>query len=167
MEAVAAGDDVAFEHVVRAVMGEGDARAVGLDLVHGHVGDLEEQRQAGRHARRDEVLDDLGLTVDDDHPPAGQLAHRHVMTLPVELQVDAAVDDALAVHALADARIAQQVDRALLQHAGTDALLDVLARAVLEDYRLDALARKQLRQRQSGRPGAHDPDLGPHAPKPN
>ena len=57
--------------------------------------------------RRDQVLDDLGLAVDHDAAPAGQLAHRDVVPLAVELQVDAAVDDPLAVQPLGDARLAR------------------------------------------------------------
>ena len=54
------------------------------------------------------------------------------MPLAVELQVDAAVDDPLAVEPVGDARFAEQVDRALLEHTGANPVLDVLARPVLE-----------------------------------
>ena len=56
----------------------------------------------------------------------------------------------------------EQVDRALLEHAGADALLDVLAAAGLQHDRLDALGLQQLREHQSRRPGADDPDLRAH-----
>ena len=52
----------------------------------------------------------------------------------------------------------------LLEHAGAHALLDVLARARLEDDRLDALQVEQVGQQQPGRAGADDPDLGVHHP---
>src|SRR5262249_26511732 len=131
VEAIAAGDHVALELLGGAVAQEGDPRALALEVVDGDVGDLEVQRQAGGQARGRQVLYDLGLTVDDDAAPAGQLAHRDVMALAVVLQVDPAVDDPLAVHPLADAGVAQQVDGSLLEDPGADALLDVLARAVL------------------------------------
>ena len=86
------------------------------------------------------------------------------MPLAVELEVDAAVDDPLAVEPLAHTRVAEQVGRPLLEHAGPDPVLAVLARAGLEHHRLDALAREQLREREPGRAGADDRDLGPHAP---
>ncbi len=55
---------------------------------------------------------------------------------------------------------AQQVDRALLEHAGADALLDVVAAAVLEHDRLDARALRSRRASvEPGRPRADDPDL--------
>ena len=96
--------------------------------------------------------------------PAAQLGERHVVALAVELQVDAVVDDALAVHALADARVAQELDRALLEHARADAVLDVFAAAVLEDDALDPRDLEQPREREPGRAGADDPDLRPHSP---
>ena len=52
--------------------------------------------------RGDQILDHLRLAVDDDRPAAGELAHRHVVALAVELEVDAVVDDPLAVQTLAD-----------------------------------------------------------------
>ena len=51
------------------------------------------------------------------------------MALAVELEIDPVVDDALAIHPLADAGVAQQLDGALLEHAGADAVLDVVAAA--------------------------------------
>jgi hypothetical protein len=67
--------------------------------------------------------------------------------------------DALAVHALADAGLVQEPDGALLEHAGTDTVLDVLTAAVLEHDRLDAGPVEQLRERQAGGPGPDDADL--------
>ena len=58
--------------------------------------------------------------------------------------------------------LAEQVDGALLEHAGTDARLDVLAAAALEHDRLDARPFEQARQRQPRRPRADDADLRPH-----
>src|SRR5207245_699458 len=84
--------------------------------------------------------------------------------LAVELQLDALVDDPLALHALADPRLAQEIGGALLEHARPYALLDVLAAAVLEDDGVDALEVQQVRERQPGRAGADDPDLRAHQP---
>jgi hypothetical protein len=79
---------------------------------------------------------------------------------PAEPQLDAVVDHPLAPHPLADAELGEQVDRPLLEHAGADTVLDVVARAVLEDDRLDALSVQQLSEREPRRTGAHDADLG-------
>jgi len=69
------------------------------------------------------------------------------------------VDDALALHPLADPGLDEQLGRALFEHAGADTVLDVLAAAVLQDDRLDSLELEQARERQPGRAGADDPDL--------
>ena len=86
------------------------------------------------------------------------------MPAPVEAQLEAVVDEALAVQALGQAGLVEQVDRPLLEHSGAHARLDVVAAAGLEYHRLDALAVEQVRQQQPGRTGPHDPDLGLHHP---
>ena len=146
-----------------AVVREPNARPVRVELVDRHVADLEEQRQAARDPRGDEVLDHLRLSVDDDRAPVGQLGQRDVMALAVELEIDPVVDDSLAIHPLSDAGVPEQLDRALLEHACADAVLDVLAAAGLEDDALDAGDLEQPRERQPGRPRADDSDLRPHA----
>src|SRR6266849_2123026 len=77
----------------------------------------------------------------------------------VALEVDAVVHDPLAVHALADPCVAQQVGRSLLEHARPNPLLDVLSAAILDDDGLDSCNLEQAGERQAGRPRAHDPDL--------
>ena len=54
------------------------------------------------------------------------------------------VDEPLALQPLADAGLDEQVDDRLLEDAGADARLDVLAAPVLEDDRLDALAVEEV-----------------------
>ncbi len=142
-------------------MREPDPRASRVEVVHRDGRGLEEERQGGRQPCLDQVLDDLGLAIDHDRP-SGELVHRDVVALTVELQVDPAVDDPVATHSFPDARVAQQVDRPLLEHAGADAVLDVLAAAALEHDRLDPLACEQLGQRQARRARADDSDLRPH-----
>ena len=83
------------------------------------------------------------------------------MPLAAEAQLDAVVDDALAVEPLAEPHPPQQVDRALLQHAGAHALLDVLARAGLEDHVVDPGLVQELPEDEAGRAGADDADLRP------
>ncbi len=162
MEAVAAGDEVALELPWLALVLEADPGAVAVEVVDGDAGGLEEQRRAAREARLDQILDDLGLAVDDDRAAAGELAQRNAVPLAVELQLDAVVHESLAPHALADACPVEQVDRALLEHAGADALLHVLAAARLEHDGLDALQLQEPREREAGRAGSDDADLGAH-----
>ena len=82
------------------------------------------------------------------------------MALALELEVDAVVHEPFALHPLADAGRAQQIDRALLEHARAQPPLDVRAVAALEHDRLDALECEQMREHQPRGPGADDRDLG-------
>ena len=148
MIAVAARDQVALERVLLAVVGVGDRRGLGID---DHVGNLEVQRQAGLQARVDEVLDDLLLAVDRDRAPAREVRQRDPVPLAVEAQFDAVVDEPLGVHPLAQADLVHQVHRALLEHAGAHALLDVLAVLGLEDHGLDPAQLEQPAEHQAGR----------------
>jgi hypothetical protein len=84
-----------------------------------------------------------------------------VVPLAGELEMNAAMHDPLAVHALADAEVAEEVDGSLLEHAGANPVLDVGTAAILEDHALDAGELEQARERQARRAGADDPDLGP------
>ena len=131
--------------------------------MHAHLVDVEEQRQVLFEPHCDQILDDLGLAVDDDAAATGQLVHRHVVPLAVELQVDAAVHDRLAVQALGHARPLQQVDGPLLEHAGADARLDVLAASVLEHDRFDSRPVKQRGENQAGGTGTDDRDVSAQA----
>jgi hypothetical protein len=160
---IAARDQFALELVLAALVPEAKPRPLGFDRLHAYVLDLEQERQPGLDARRDQILDHFRLTVDDDRAASGQVAERDAVALAVELNVDAAVNDALRVHPCADPGLSKQLHRALLEHAGTDAVLDVLAAAVLEDDALDSLHLEQPRERQPRGPGADDADLCPHA----
>ena len=86
------------------------------------------------------------------------------MPLAVELEPDPVVDDALPAQALARAGPGQRVDRALLEDAGPEAVLDVVAAPRLEHHRLDSLGPQELCERQPGGPGADDAHLCTHQP---
>jgi len=81
------------------------------------------------------------------------------VTLAVELEVDAAVDDSLTVHPFADACIAKELGAALLENARADSLFAVLAVTALEHDRLDTFELEQPREREARRSGTDDPDL--------
>ena len=66
------------------------------------------------------------------------------MAAPVESQRDAVMREAFALQALADARFDQQIDRALLEQARADALLDVFSAARFEDDGFDSLQVEQM-----------------------
>ena len=136
---------------------------VGLQVRHRDVADLEQQRPAAFQPRLDQILDHLGLPVDDDRL-AGQLVEGDPVTLAVELELDPVMDDPLALHPPAHAGLRQQVGGPLLEHARANARLDVVSAAVLDHDRIDPLAVEQVGERQPGRPRADDPDLrAPHA----
>ena len=84
------------------------------------------------------------------------------MAQAVEQQLDAAVRQALGVHAGADAGFVEQVDRNLFQHAGADAAQHVVRRVRFEDDGVDVGLVQQLAEDQSGGAGADDGDLGSH-----
>ena len=56
----------------------------------------------------------------------------------------------------------EEVARPLLEQAGADAALDIVAAAVLQDDGFDAREVQEMRQHQPGRPGPDDSDLRAH-----
>ena len=128
-----------------------------LDVV-GFVDDA----AAGTVPCRVEILGQSGLAV-RHHRLAGEPAG-------VDQQPPAAPDDgtavmllAFAVHALAQAGVAQQVDAVRLQHAGADALQDIGAGAAFQHDAVHLVLVEDVRQQQPGRTSADDDDLGTHA----
>jgi hypothetical protein len=162
VEAVAAGDHVAAERVPRALVGEGDRRAVGLEVRDRDVLDLEAGQRAGRLARGEEILDHLLLAVDRDPAAAGQLGEVDPVPAAAEAQLDPVMDEPLAPHPLAQPARVEEVRRALLEHPGADPLLEVRAAAGLHHDGVDAVPPEEMREQQPGRPGAHDADLRLH-----
>jgi hypothetical protein len=67
---------------------------------------------------------------------------------------------ALAMKAFGNACFLEQPDRALLEHAGANAALDIVARSRLEDHAVDAVDLQQTRKQQPRRACADDADLG-------
>ena len=141
MEAVAAGDDAAAQLVALAVGDVADDGCVAVDVVDRHVGRLEHDRVAGGEAGGDEVLDDLLLAVHGDRV-ADELVEVEAVAAALEGQLDAAVGEALAVEPLGDAELAEQVDARVFEHAGADAVLDVLAVVAFEHDAVDARGRR-------------------------
>ena len=86
------------------------------------------------------------------------------MPLAVELELDPVVDDPLALHPLAHARLDQQVGDTLLENSRSDPRLDVLAAPVLEHDRVDPLQVEEVREHEARRAGTDDADLCAHQP---
>ena len=135
------------------IAGGPDSMSLGSDAL-----DLEPEVAAALQQRRDQVLDDLLLSV-DRHVPAGQLGDLDVLGVALPAQVDAVVLEPLAGQPLADPQVVHQLDRVLLEQAGADAPLDVVAVAVLEDHRLDARSLQQQPEHQPRGTCSDDADL--------
>src|SRR5918999_3532435 len=157
--AVAARPHLAAEVPLLALVPEAEQGAVGLDARRADVVDLEQQWCLRLEAGGDQVLYDLLLAVDRDPASACELVERDPVTLAAEAKLDAVVDEALALQALADAHLDQEVHRPLLEHAGADASLDVVAAPILEDDGVDALKVEQVPEHQARRPRADYSDL--------
>src|SRR3982074_338585 len=108
---------------------------------------LEKNRGTRRKPRCDQVLDHLLLAV-NDNAASGKIHEVDVVPAALELQVDAPVYQALAVHAFAHTTISQKLGRPVLEHSGADAALDVFAAPVLEDDRFDAGTLQKVCQHQ-------------------
>ena len=80
----------------------------------------------------------------------------------VESQLDAIVDERVAIEPRADADLVEQIDGALLEQAGADAGAQVFGRASLEHHGVDAGQAQQPREQQPGWSSADDPDLRAH-----
>jgi hypothetical protein len=106
-----------------------------------------------------EILHDLVLAVHRDRPPAGELVHIDAVALPAETQFDPVVDHPFLLHPITDTRVGQHVNRVLLEHARPDSVFDVVAAAVLEHDRLDALKVQEVREHQPRGSCPHDPNL--------
>ena len=158
--AITADHDIGPQPHLRAVLGsEGDRRRVRLEVVQRGVGDLVVHDLPALVGGGHQVLLHLGLPV-DPHRASGQVHEVQMVPLARPLEVDAAVLVTLALEALAEADLPQQVHGGLLEDAGPDPRRDVLLRPGLHDDRLDALAVEQVREQHPGRPGPDDGDLG-------
>ena len=119
------------------------------DVVDGLGLGLEVDLTARLQPQLDQVLEHLVLGVDGDHPAVGELLQVDAVVAALEADLEAMMDEALALEAIAGADLGHQVDGALLEHAGADGGLDRLARAALDDDRFDAAQVQQLREQQT------------------
>ena len=85
------------------------------------------------------------------------------MAAAVEAKLDAVMHQPFAPQPLADPRARQDVDGALLEHAGAHPAFGVLAAAGLDHHRLDAVQVQQVREQQARGSCTDDGDLGTHA----
>ena len=159
MKSVAAGNEVAVNLVIGAVMLEAEHRAGGVERADRDVLGLEIQRTRRRGARVDQIPDDFVLSVDGDGLAAGQVGQIDAVPLSLKADVEALVTQPRPSKSGTDAHRVQQVHGALLQDAGLHAVDDVVAAAVLDDDGVDAVQVQQMPEQQPRRTGADDPDL--------
>jgi hypothetical protein len=153
--AIAAGDEVADQFACSAAVRVAHDGMRALEAFDAHVARVEYQLRAGRRARLEEILGDFGLTV-DRNGIARQTLQVDAKGASGEAQGKPVVDQPLAQQPLADVRLYQQFDRALLQDAGANARGDILAAAPLEHHAVDAVLMQQLREQEPGWAGADD-----------
>src|SRR5689334_13592033 len=134
VEAIASRDEVALELHLLAVYRVTQPRRGGADVVHARVLHLEVQSRACGDARGDQVLDDLLLPVHGDRASARELIERDAVIGALEAQRNPAMHQPFAIEALAEPRLAHELDGALLEHTRAHALLDVLSAATLDDH---------------------------------
>ncbi|MNL16341.1 hypothetical protein D3C87_1373780 [compost metagenome] len=144
MEAVAAGDVVAIEAIVFAVLFEGHERFVSFHAVGNDIARLVEGLRAGDLTSGHQVPGDLGLAVDHHGFAPGEGLQVDVHLAPVEGQFEATMNQSFGVHALAHTGLAQQLYHALFKHTGTDAPEYIIRRLAFENQGVDAGVVQQL-----------------------
>ena len=159
MEAVASRDEIARQLVHLAVFAVANLRRWSVEVVDADVVRLKHNLAAGAQPRRDQILDDFVLRVDRHGAAAGETAQIDAMAAAAEAQFEAVMSQAESRQPLADAGLFEQVDGALFEQAGADALFDISAAASLEHDRLDAGKVQQMREHQARRSRADDADL--------
>jgi hypothetical protein len=156
VEAVAPGNQVAVDLAMRAAVLKADHGSRRVERGHRHPLRFEVERPRGGQTRLDQISNDFVLAVDGDRLAAGQFGEVDAMPRPVAADIEAIVTQAVALKASPDAHRDQQIHGALLQHACPHAVDDVLAAAILDDDRVDAVEVQQVPKQQARRPRAND-----------
>src|SRR6185503_8230132 len=113
--------------------------------------------------RLDQIADDFILPVDGDRFASGELGQIDAMPRPAKADIESLVAQAGASQSCTDTHRVQQVHCPLLQDSRSHAVDDVVAAAVLDDDRVDAIQMQQMAKQQPGRACANDPDLRPES----
>ena len=143
-----------------AVLVDVSDHRVGFDVVDGGVADGEFDLAAGGEAGGDQVFQHLVLGVDGDVLAAGEAGEVDAVAVSVDAQLEAAMLEALAGEAVAEAGLHHEVDGALFEHTGADGRLDGGAGAVFDDDAVDAFEVEEVGEHEAGRTGADDANLG-------
>src|SRR5687768_17461877 len=111
MIAIAAGNELAVELVLTALVAIANARLAATEVVHADVFGLEDEPALHGEARLDEIARQLGLTI-HGHRAAGEPLQIDAGAPACEYQLEAVMDQALALQALIGPRLAEQLHRA-------------------------------------------------------
>src|SRR5580704_4306290 len=150
VESVAAADEIAGELLLPAGMPKSDFWRLAAEIVHAHIGHLEQDLATVREPPLDEILDHLLLPINGD-TFSHELAKVDVVQRSCEGEMHAIVEHAFAQHARARAGFDQKIARPLLDQSGTNAGFSILAAAILQDDGLDAGEMQQMREHQPRR----------------
>ena len=99
--------------------------------MHRDLARLVDRREPGGGARFHQAARDFGLTIDRDRLTVVVRAEVDAPALALPEHLEAVVDQAFPVHAVADADLVQQLGRHLFEHTGADAAEHVLAALAL------------------------------------
>jgi hypothetical protein len=125
------------------------------------VVDLEQQWPSVSQSAGNQILHDLLLAVDGN-----ALVHQCLEIDAVEIAVDADVDSpmqhALPLQAFTYSYISEQVGGPMLDQSRADSVFDIIAAAIFDDDRVNALQMQEPCQHKTGRPCSDDSNLGAH-----
>src|SRR5262245_42913940 len=158
MKAVAAGNEIAFEFAILTVMPIGDARALAGEVVQRDIVGFVDAARPGLGASLHQVAGDLGLAIDGDRF-AGERLEIDAMAHPFDADLRSVVNQSIAVQAVADAGLLQELHRSLLDQTGANPFQHVVRRMPFENDIVDAMAVQKLPEQQARRAGADDRDL--------
>jgi len=156
MEAVAAGDEIARHLVLCFRMRETNERPRRIERVDADLVGVEVQRTPCLDTRLDQVANHLVLSVNGDGFARRQLRHVDAVPSSVEADVDAFVAESAVFQPVCDTHRAEQINRALFEHASADTIYHVLAAAVFDDHGIDACEMQKVAEQQPGGTGAND-----------
>src|SRR6185312_4827948 len=95
-----------------------------------------------------QVAGHLGLAV-HGHGSADQVLEGQAVSLAIQAQLHAGVNQAFGIQSVRDSQLPQQGNSALLQDAGPDPAEDVVGAAMLQDDVVDASVVQELAQQKS------------------
>ncbi len=145
-----------------AILDISNTRLVSLDIMQADILRLENDLAAMIKAGSDQILGHLGLAVNHHGRTTGQFFDIHMLALAINTDIDAAMNDALALHAGINADPLHQADRPHFKNTGPNAPLDIGAVLALKDNAVNSLHMQQMRKQQPRRTAADNGNRDMH-----